>query len=195
MDIAFFDFDGTITSRDSFMEFIIHAAGKDRFVMGMTVLMPVMFAYKLRIIPNWRAKEIVLSYFFKGWGRDELESAGRSFAEKRADLIIKDSAGDRIRWHKERGDRLVLVSASVKEWLLPWAEKNGFDLLCTELKYRNGKFTGKLSSKNCHGEEKVNRIKAAYELSEYSEIYAYGDTSGDLPMLELASQSFYRHFN
>jgi len=194
MDIAFFDFDGTITRRDSFGEFILHAVGKDRFLTGFMILSPVIAAYKLKIIPNWRAKEIVLSFFFKGLPLDDFNKACASFSETKLDAIVKPSALERIKWHKERGDKVVLVSASIENWLAGWAEKNGLELICTRLDFSGGKFTGRLATENCHGQEKVNRIKKAFDLSAYGEIYAYGDSGGDTQMLAMADKAFYRYF-
>ena len=59
---------------------------------------------------------------------------------------------------------------------------------------KNGLLTGKIENQNCHGEEKVNRINAAFDLSQYDEIYCYGDTKGDKPMLRLATFAFYKPF-
>ena len=53
---------------------------------------------------------------------------------------------------------------------------------------------GRCDGDNCHGQEKVRRIKEAYPLDQYREIYAYGDTGGDRPMLGLATHSFYKPF-
>jgi len=194
MDIAFFDFDGTITKRDSFIEFIVHAVGKDRFTLGFMVLSPVILAYKLKIIPNYRAKEIVLSFFFKGLSLTEFNEACRSYSETKLDTIVKPSAMERIKWHKERGDKVVVVSASIENWLVGWTERNGLELLSTKLNFTDDKFTGKFSTKNCHGQEKVDRIKKTFDLSEYNEIYAYGDSSGDTQMLAMADHGFYRNF-
>lgn len=47
---------------------------------------------------------------------------------------------------------------------------------------------------NCHGIEKVNRIRNAVDLSNYDDIYAYGDSKGDSGMLDLATRRFYRSF-
>ena len=67
-------------------------------------------------------------------------------------------------------------------------------LLATELEITEGKITGKLRGKNCHGEEKVARIKAAYDLSKFENIFCYGDSEGDKPMLALATQAHYKPF-
>jgi phosphoserine phosphatase len=58
----------------------------------------------------------------------------------------------------------------------------------------DGKITGNLMGNNCNGGEKVIRIKQLYDTQQYDEIYCFGDTGGDKPMLALATQSFYKPF-
>ena len=47
---------------------------------------------------------------------------------------------------------------------------------------------------NNNAEEKVARIKAAYNLADYDEIYCYGDSNGDKAMLALGTKAFYKPF-
>ena len=70
----------------------------------------------------------------------------------------------------------------------------GVRLIATNLVIDQGKITGNIDGNNCYGEEKVNRIKQLYDLNSYSIIYAYGDSSGDRPMLALAQKPFYKPF-
>ncbi len=65
MILVLFDFDGTITTHDSLIKFIRYAVGDIETVLGMTFLSPMLIAYKLKLIPNYRAKQWILSHFFK----------------------------------------------------------------------------------------------------------------------------------
>ena len=40
----------------------------------------------------------------------------------------------------------------------------------------------------------IKDSKEKYDLLGFNKIYAYGDTKGDLPMLDLAHESFYKPF-
>lgn len=192
--IAFFDFDGTITSKDSFIEFIRFTHGDIKFFIGFLVLSPMLIAYKLKIIPNYIAKEKVLKYFFGGISRSDFEKLAQKYSLTCIDSIVKKSALERLEWHKSQGHKIVIVSASIDSWLRPWCEKNDIELIATKLKCVNDKITGKLSTKNCHGQEKANRIKEIYSLNEYNYIYAYGDSKGDKGMLSLADKSYCKYF-
>ena len=89
---------------------------------------------------------------------------------------------------------MAVVSASAENWVKPWCDKYGLICLATKLEVKDGIITGKLNGRNCYGDEKVCRIKERLDLSDYHEIIAYGDSSGDKEMLELAHHPFYKPF-
>jgi HAD superfamily hydrolase (TIGR01490 family) len=194
MNIAFFDFDGTITRDDSLLKFIRFAVGDLKFIVGIVALLPMLIAYQLKIIPNFKAKQKMLSYFFKGISEKKFYSIAKQYSLKNIDGIVRKSALERIQWHKQNDDEIVVVSASIECWLKPWCDKNDLQLIATKLEINNGIITGKLSTKNCYGIEKVNRIKEIYEIDRYNVIYAYGDSKGDKEMLNISNKSFYKHF-
>lgn len=194
MKIAFFDFDGTITTDDSLLKFIRFVVGNFKFMQGLAVLSPVLILYKLKIIPNYKAKQMMLSYFFKGMSEKHFNEVARKYSLEHIDSIVREDAMKQIQWHHANGHRVVVVSASLECWLYPWCEKNGLELIGTRLEVIDGIITGRLLTKNCYGIEKVNRIRARYNLEEYEYIYAYGDSSGDREMLELAQKKAYKPF-
>ncbi len=69
--IALFDFDGTITTADSLIKFIRHAKGDMQTTLGMLLLSPMLIVYKLKLIPNYKAKQMMLSYFFKSMSEEQ----------------------------------------------------------------------------------------------------------------------------
>ena len=193
-NIAFSDFDGTITTDDSLIKFIRFVVGDAKFVTGMVVLFPMLTAYKLKLIPNYRAKEYMLSYFFIGMNEEKFKGIAQEYSLNHIDSIVRSKAMKKIAWHKEQGHEVVVVSASIECWLKPWCDKNGLSLIATKMQMQDSKVTGKFLTKNCYGVEKVNRIKELYNLNKYDYIYAYGDSSGDKELLELANESFYKPF-
>ncbi|MCK5691121.1 HAD-IB family hydrolase, partial [Myxococcota bacterium] len=161
---------------------------------GLLWLSPMLTAYIFKLIPNHVAKEKLISHFFRGWERTRFYELADAYALKEIDKIVRPGALKKIRWHQEQGHEVVVVSASVECWLKRWCEKEKVELIGTRLEVIEGKLSGKFATKNCHGPEKVVRIKSRYELSDYETIYAYGDSSGDKEMLVLAGESYYRHF-
>jgi len=193
-EIAFFDFDGTITSRDTMLVFLRHFAGDQRFHSSMLALTPVFAALKLGLISNHRAKEILLTRFIGGLEERSLIEACKGFTANVLPGIIRPAAMACIREHRHRGTEIVVVSAAPHYWVSGWCVSHGISLLATRLEVVDGKLTGRISGKNCHGEEKVRRIREAYTLSAYPVIHAYGDTASDKPMLSLAQQAHYKPF-
>lgn len=194
MKIAFFDLDGTITKKDTLIEFIKFAIGSYQYYKGLIVLCPILLAYKLKIISNNIAKEKLISHFFKGWDIIEFENLANNYSIWEIDKIIRPKALERIVWHLECGHKVVVVSASIESWLNGWCKKNNLELLGTKLEFNNNILTGKFSNKNCYGIEKVNRIKEKYNLNDYHTIFAYGDSKGDKEMLNIADKKHYKFF-
>ena len=192
--IAFFDFDGTITTKDSLLEVIRYHKGDFLFYAGFILNMPFLVAYKLKLIRNSTAKQIVLRFFFSGTSLSSFQKKCEGFQLEKLPFLIRPKAITEIKKLQELHAEVVVISASAKNWLQHWADGIGVKLICTNLEIKNEKLTGRIDGENCHGEEKVRRIKAAYDLSMYDEIYCYGDTPGDKPMLSLATFSFYKPF-
>jgi HAD superfamily phosphoserine phosphatase-like hydrolase len=95
---------------------------------------------------------------------------------------------------KTAGFEIVVVSASADSWIKQWCDKFGLQLIASKLKLVGGKITGLLDGENCNGAEKVRRIRERYDLTEFSEIYCYGDSAGDKEMLAIATKSFFKPF-
>ncbi len=194
MRLAIFDFDGTITKGDSLFAFIRFTHGPVKTTIGLILLSPFLFLYLIKIFPNWLTKEIVLMYCYRGWTLDRFNEFASEFAQTDLKNIVKQSAVDKINWHKQQGHTVVVVSASIENYLSEWCRIHGLDLLGTRLETKNGRLTGKIEGKNCHGQEKIRRIKEKYDLKSFELIYAYGDTKGDLTLKEIAGEFHYKKF-
>jgi len=194
MIIAFFDFDGTITKKDSLVEFIQFSVGKPSYYLGLLLLSPMLFLYKINIITNHIAKEKLIGYFFSGWDYIDFKKVADNYALTQIDKITRSKAIEKINWHKQQGHKVVIVTASVECWLKRWCEDKEIDLIGTHLEVKSNKITGTFSSKNCYGAEKVNRINVEYDISLCETLYAYGDSAGDKEMLAMADKSYYKLF-
>lgn len=193
-EIAFFDFDGTISHKDSMIEFIKKYIGVYSFYKALIVLSPVLLAFKLRMISNHKAKEKLITYLFKGWSFLNFKRIAENYSNNEIYNIVRPSAIERINLHQKKGHKVVIVSASVENWLEGWCENNNIELIATKLQVLDGKITGKYLTKNCYGQEKVNRIKKLFNIDDYSEIHVYGDSRGDKEMLNIATKKYYRPF-
>lgn len=193
--LALFDFDGTITRNDTLIRFIIYTYGKFRFLLGMIWLLPFLVIYKLGLYSNEKAKQRMLSFFYKRWNYAEFKRKGEDFCRQVLPGLLRESALQKIQWHKKKMHRIIVVTASVEEWVHPWCESIGIECLCTQLEIKDNHITGRLGTPNCYGPEKVNRVKNILSLDQYETIYAYGDTKGDREMLKISGKPYFRHFD
>lgn len=192
--IAFFDLDGTITDKDTLLENILYQKGMWRFCWGFFRALPYIIAFKLKFISNQRGKEKVLQIFFKGTPIKQFQQHCDEFADNRLPQLIRTGAVEEIKRLKALDTEIVIVTASATNWVQKWSEANQLALVATRLEVNADKITGRIAGKNCHGEEKVRRIKEVYDLKNYDEIYCYGDSSGDRPMLALGTFQYYKPF-
>lgn len=192
--LVLFDFDGTLTYKDTLFEFTRFAVGNARFLFGLIILAIPLVLQKLKLVSAQRAKEIFISHFFGNMLIDDFNKLCISFCEAGLPALVRQKAMSAIFQHQKEGGRIIIISASPANWIHPWATKNKIETIATELEIKNNRLTGKIQGANCNGEEKVIRLKAKVDIRQYDEIIAYGDTKGDLPMLALASTKFFKPF-
>ena len=106
--------------------------------------------------------------------------------------VVRAEASAKIAWHKQRGDTVVVVSASLDVYLSAWCRSLGLDLICSELDDRDGVLTGRYRFGDCTGAEKARRVVERYDISRYAVVHAYGDTSEDRALLALGHRRYYR---
>ena len=166
-----FDFDGTLTRRDTLIEFIRFAKGDKAFALCFLRYLPLLVLMKAGLYPNWKAKQKVFSHCFKGMKTDDFNALCANFADKKAG------------------------SASVNNWVEPFfAGMPDVYVIGTMVEARNGVLTGRFLTKNCYGEEKVKRLLQLFpERTEYW-LTAYGDSRGDLELLDFANEAYYKPF-
>jgi phosphatidylglycerophosphatase C len=184
--VVAFDFDGTLTVRDSFTAFLKWRAGPWRYGLGLVRLTPSLVAYLFHR-DRGRIKAQAVAHFLRGVPKDRLEADARAFAETFSRRLLRpDAVAAWKRWRAQRVT-LVIVTASPTAVVGPFARGLGADvLLGTELAYDAlGRVTGVFTTPNCRGPEKVVRLRDAFG-PEVRVKAAYGDTSGDTEMLAMA---------
>lgn len=193
--LALFDFDGTITRTDTLFEVIKFTCGKRRFYLGIISLAPYFILYFIHVIPNWKMKELVLRKFWGGLPVKIIETQCKDFTKVVLPRIIRPRALDIIKNFKDNQTEVMVVTASAENWVAPWCHELGIGCIATRLETKDNLLTGRIKGRNCNGIEKVNRLKEVIDLSKYTEIEAFGDSKGDLPMLKLATRAYYKPFH
>jgi HAD superfamily hydrolase (TIGR01490 family) len=190
--LVLIDFDGTITTRDTLIAFVHFYRGKLMYWFGMLMLAPWMAMFLLKLIPNWKAKQFFLARYFKGESISDFNARGLAFSKKVLPALIRPAAAKAIAEYRKSNATIAVVSASAENWIKPWCDENGILCIATRLEVKNGLITGNIEGRNCYGDEKVCRVRDAFELSKFDKIIAYGDSSGDREMLELAHERHYK---
>ena len=191
--VAVFDFDGTITCADSLLPFCRQLAGSfPAFVAGVLACSPILLLFALGAISNHRAKEVVLRHFLRGRTAVDLERTVAEFVSKRLGVLLNGPALERIAWHQANVHQVILLSASPELYLVPWARQHGIStVIGTQFDLSSRRILGR----NCHGEEKIARLEAALGSLRQYDLHVYADSSSDLPLLDRATQRYWRPFD
>jgi phosphatidylglycerophosphatase C len=189
--IAVFDFDGTLTRRDSLLPFLVFVRGPAVTARAVMAESPRLGLVLLGRASRDEAKEALLTRLLSGAEAREVNGYAEEFAERLVRAGLRPSMRRRLEWHRRAGHRIVIVSASPTLYLNIVGGRLGVDaVLATELDIDDdGRLTGKLSGANCRGPEKVVRLRTWLEASlaeQPAQLWAYGDSGGDAEMLAAA---------
>ena len=193
-----FDFDGTLTTSDTLLEFIKYAKGRGRFLMVFLMYSPLLVLMKLHLYPNWKAKQRIFAHLFAGMRIEKFDALCRGFAEE-SQHLLRPKGITLMHEALVAGAQVFIVSASIDNWVRPFFDirnLKGVQVLGTQIEVEDGKLTGRFKSNNCYGKEKVHRITEvlkSLERSEY-EIEAFGDSRGDKEMLAFADKGHFKPF-
>ena len=193
--VVAFDFDGTYTLHDSLPEFLKQSFGKWSYLWGLLVTLPWLVLFKLRLLRGGQAKERLIGHFVKGMPREQFEELGRKFKSNQSRLT-RPEAERAMNAALNAGDEVLVVTASIIDWVKPWFEGKNVKILATEMEVdKDGRLTGRFATPNCNGAEKWRRITAAVPDVEQHGLTAYGDSGGDSVMLSHADKAYLRDFD
>lgn len=192
--VVAFDFDGTLTTHDSYTAFLRWRAGPARYNLGMARLIPSAISY-LGHRNRGRIKAAATREFLAGVSRERLEADAKAFAELMAPRLLRPDALRTWRRWAQRRAKMVIVTASPEIVVAPFARGLGADLLLgTELAFDDrDRVIGSFVGVNCRGSEKVRRLEEVFGPGLRLRA-AYGDTSGDREMLAISDEPGYRVF-
>lgn len=197
-NIFAFDFDGTLTTKDSFIALCIFYAGKIKFASCILKFLPRLIVMKFGLCSAAKTKELIFAHFFSGMPLDDFNNLCIQFAKANPTFIKSD--GIAAIKNALKNGICVIVSASAKDWIAPFfyniSKNKTIEYLTTEIEIdENNLLTGKFCGKNCKNKEKVRRIAERFPNRETYTLIAYGDSKGDKEMLEFADKGFYKNFH
>lgn len=193
--IAAFDFDGTITTKDTFVEFIRFVHGSNKLYGGFLLFSPLLVLSYMKMYPKWRVKQIIFSFFFKGMSLKKFNNLSLDFADELNEMVFTDAL-DGIKDHQKNNTEVIVISASIENWIEPFMKSLGVQtVIATKINVDdNGCIEGTFLTPNCKGKEKVKRLLDVLPDRNNYELVAYGDSSGDKELLAFADIAHFRKF-
>lgn len=192
--VAVFDFDHTLTRRDSLVPFLMSIHGPIKTYLKLFCLLPVFCSFALKKISRQKTKEKILSSFLKNIPFSIIQEKGNQFSQDGLDLLLKPEAIERLRWHQQQNHYCILVTAALDTYTVPWGKRYGFNhVLASSMDITKGFYSGHLRGLNCWGPEKKRRLLELLN-GRKGELYVYGDSEGDRDLLEIANYPFYNKF-
>lgn len=192
MNLALFDFDGTLTTRDVYPGFLTFCSPRWRVMLGWALLALPYLGMKRGWVSPKGMRLVAAWVTFFGANRARVYAAGERYARDVLPGLLRPEAMARLAWHQAQGDRIVVVSGSMDCYLAPWCRAHGVELLCNQPAAWGERLSGFLAGVDCAGEGKAKRVRAHCDLARYPLVYAYGDTAEDDALLALAQRRWFR---
>jgi len=193
--IAIFDFDGTLTKRDTLLAFIEFTHNKRRLYWELLLLSPQLILMKFGFGNNEIVKTKLLDRLFKGTKKETLKAWAQAFCDKYFNALLRPAGLAKVLDLQRQGYRIILVTASVEIWVKPFADRMNVELIGTKFLFNQQIFTGRLATPNCRGLEKVNRLKTYLKTEKLPPFLMHGDSDGDRSLYAEASTYFHRPFD
>jgi HAD superfamily hydrolase (TIGR01490 family) len=181
---AFFDLDGSLLAPPSLeWRFIGYLLERDE--IGI-VNVARWAAQSAKTLLSSRAAALANKYYLAGIHESVVEGWGNAIVPGSLPLHVEGI--DRVRWHLERGHRVMLVTGTLATLARAIARHLpcNVEVRATELETSDGLFSGRLSGAHLSFEEKARVIweEAARSDLDLSQSFAYGNEMSDAGMLE-----------
>lgn len=194
--LAIFDFDGTISSKDSTKFFLKLSRGSTTFFYGYYIrFFHLSILSRLGLYDHKKLKEKRIYFFLNDMSLKVFQLHIDNFHSTFFNKYLKKTALNRLDWHKKNDHKIIILSATISNLLKEWSLSNNFFLIANSLLIKDGKVTGKFDRPDCSYEEKVFRLQEHINLENFEYIYAYGDTPSDRAFLNLADEAFFEYFS
>lgn len=205
--LAVFDFDGTLTTSDSSLPFMVFARGAARVARSIMTRLPFLAAdlaaatvheartsERVSVAGRWgqTVHERLFRANFRGMSRADFRELGRRFADEALDRMIAPGALDHVAWHRSRGHECVLVTGSLDCYTEPWGHRLGFrKVVATRVAFDSrGRVSGSFEGASCWGHAKPVRLREVAGPLEGYGLVVYGNEPADHALLSLADHPF-----
>ncbi|MEM6159870.1 HAD family hydrolase [Erwinia sp. P6884] len=194
MDLALFDLDETLICEDSTALWL-------RWLASQGYAPATLIATGQTLMAQYRQGTLTMEEYMTATlspiaGRGTLTVSGwvRRFIQRDILPRVYPSARERMMWHQQRGDRVMVVSTSGEHLVIPIAEQLGaHGALAIGVEIVGDRYSGhSYGTISCH-EGKITPLNDWLTVQNddaYERTWAYSDSIHDLPMLEQADHAY-----
>lgn len=190
--VALFDLDGTLTRRDTYLAYLLgFLARRPQRWWQVAPLGCAVLAHLTGRRDNTWLKTTFLRRVMGGEERETVKAWTTTFLDRVWRTGLRARAPEIIARHRDAGDRLLLVTASLDLYAEPLAERLAFDaVVCTRAAFdAEGRITGALADGNCYGPRKLERVRDYLERHAPGAVaVCYTDHHTDLPLLQWVAE-------
>jgi phosphatidylglycerophosphatase C len=194
VSLVFFDFDGTLTTRDTiwpFGIFLVQRAHGNSYAKTIRLLF-LLAGLKIRALSNHQFKERFCRLLLRGRSEQEIHGLAKLFADSVVGGILNRQLVDALHQHQASGDDVYLLSSNFSLVLRPWQEAWALGgVIATDAETENGRFTGRIVGRACDGREKLARALAVFGREPLEQATAYGDSHSDRYIMESVKKAIW----
>ncbi|WP_239928861.1 HAD family hydrolase [Photobacterium sanguinicancri] len=191
--LAIFDLDETLIAANS-------ASLWTAFLVEQEIALPALLAKEQKIMAAYTKGDMDMRSYLRstlvplvGKNIAAIEELVSVFIDQKIKPAIYQDGLARINWHKKRGDKVIIVSATSEHLVKPIAHMLGADdAIAIELETLNHIYTGNTKGVLSYQQGKVTRMKAWLASNDtlYKGCYGYSDSINDLPLLNAVDKPF-----
>ena len=193
--LAIFDFDGTISSKDSTKFFLKLSFGGVYFFYGYYIRFIHLYIFsKIGLYNHKKLKERRINFFLNNISLKVFQRHIDKFNSIFFNKYLKITALKRLEWHKKNDHKIIILSATISDLLKEWSFSNNYLLIANTLSVQDNRIVGTFDAPDCSYEQKVVSLKENISLKDFDYIYGYGDTPSDRAFLSLVDENFFEYF-
>ncbi|WP_409075442.1 HAD family hydrolase [Pantoea sp. C3] len=193
MDLALFDLDETLICEDSTSLWL-------RWLVSQGFASSDLIAEEQQLMTQYYAGTLSIEEYMNktlaplaGMATLTVEGWVRRFIHRDIMPRVFPAARERIEWHQQRGDKVMIISASGEHLVIPIAERLGaYGALAIGVEVVDDRYSGQTYGTMTYKDGKVTRLtdwKALQEGEAFERTWAYSDSMNDLPLLAQADHA------
>lgn len=194
---AIFDLDGTLFTGHTWegvMRYLrLHRRNRLMLLLLIATHLPLGYLARMGLLDGGKMRTAWarnMSWVLRGMSEAEAIAAFSWITDEYSVPLLRLDVVALLREHKERGERIILLSGTFEPLLRLIGERVGADVaIGTQPEVKDGRYTGRTVGPTCQREGKAQRLRdyldGAGSGIDLSVSTAYADSVYDLPVLEM----------